>query len=281
MGGDLNAWWRLGLPPAAAIVRLLFRTRVAGIHHVPLEGRAILAFNHISVLDGPCIAVEVGWRRRRMARFLVAAEIFRIPVIGWLLRRYRQIPIRRGRRDAGALDEAVATMRTGALAAIGPEGVVNPDPEHLQRIRSGIARIALPTGAPVIPVGIDGETGAADAAIWTSSDPALEGWEAAEGRFELPEDQQLLTVVATEEGFVAMGWTGPASGDHDGLLWTSRDGSRWRRPPPRADEMVQLGGVGNQEVRSLVSFDRQRLVGVGVSGTDVENAEVWIGTLDE
>jgi 1-acyl-sn-glycerol-3-phosphate acyltransferase len=129
---------------------------VAGIHRVPLEGPAILAFNHISVLDGPCIAVEVGWRRRRMARFLVAAEIFRIPVIGWLLRRYRQIPIRRGRSDAGALDEAVATIRSGPLAAIAPEGVVNPDPEHLQRIRSGIARIALPTGAPVIPVGIWG-----------------------------------------------------------------------------------------------------------------------------
>lgn len=156
MGGDLNGWWRLGVTLAAPIVRLLFRTRVAGIHHVPLEGPAILAFNHISVLDGPCIAVEVAWRRRRMTRFLVAAELFRIPVSGWFLRRYRQIPIRRGQRDAGALDEAIATIRRGAFAAIAPEGAVNPDPEHLQRIRSGIARIALPTAAPVIPLGIWG-----------------------------------------------------------------------------------------------------------------------------
>lgn len=156
MGGDLNVWWRLGVPLAVPLVRLLFRTRVGGVHHVPLDGPAILAFNHISVLDGPCIAVETAWRRRRATRFLVAAEVFRIPVSSWFLRRYRQIPIRRGQRDAGALDEAISTIRRGALAGIAPEGVVNPDPDRLQRVRTGIARIALSTGAAVIPVGIWG-----------------------------------------------------------------------------------------------------------------------------
>jgi 1-acyl-sn-glycerol-3-phosphate acyltransferase len=121
-----------------------------------LAGPAILAFVHISVLDGPCLATEVAWRRRRAVRFLVAAEVFDLPVIGWFLRRFRQIPIRRGRSDAGALDQAVATIRGGALAAIAPEGAVNTRPEELQRIRSGIARMALPTRAPVIPVGIWG-----------------------------------------------------------------------------------------------------------------------------
>lgn len=156
MGGDLNVWWRLGVPAVVPIVRLLFRTRVAGVHHVPLSGPGILAFNHISVLDGPCIAIETAWRRRRATRFLVAVENFAMRIPGWFLRRYRQIPIRRGRRDVGALDEAIATVRAGALAGIAPEGAVNPDPDHLQRVRSGIARIALPTGAAVIPVGIWG-----------------------------------------------------------------------------------------------------------------------------
>jgi 1-acyl-sn-glycerol-3-phosphate acyltransferase len=154
--GDLNPWWRLGAPIAVAVVRLLFRTRVTGIHHVPLDGPGILAFNHVSVLDGPCLAAEVAWRRRRACRFLVAAEVFGLTLPGWFLRRYDQIPIRRGGGDAGALDEAVATIRRGALAAIAPEGPVNPDPERLQRVRTGVARIALPTGAPVIPVGIWG-----------------------------------------------------------------------------------------------------------------------------
>jgi 1-acyl-sn-glycerol-3-phosphate acyltransferase len=154
--GDLDAWWRFGVPIADLIARALFRVRVAGIHHVPLEGPAILAFVHVSVLDGPCLAAEVAWRRRRTVRFLVASEIFDVPVSGWFLRRYRQIPVRRGKSDAGALDEAIATIRRGAVAAIAPEGTVNPAPGSLQRIRSGIARIALPTGAPVIPVGIWG-----------------------------------------------------------------------------------------------------------------------------
>ena len=154
--GDLNIWWKLGVPIAELIVRGLFRVRVAGIHHVPLDGPAILAFVHLSVLDGPSLAAEVAWRRRRTVRFLVAAEIFDVPVSGWFLRRYRQIPVRRGESDAGALEEVIATIRSGAVAAIAPEGTVNPAPGELQRIRSGIARIALPTGAPVIPVGIWG-----------------------------------------------------------------------------------------------------------------------------
>jgi 1-acyl-sn-glycerol-3-phosphate acyltransferase len=154
--GDLNPWWRFGVLLAVPIVRALFRVRVTGIHHVPLSGSAILAFNHISVLDGPCIAVETAWRRRRVTRFLVASEIFDGSFTGWILRRYRQIPVRRGQRDAVALDEAIATIARGALAGIAPEGAVNPDPGGLQRVRSGIARIALPARAPVIPVGIWG-----------------------------------------------------------------------------------------------------------------------------
>lgn len=157
--GDVNVWWRVGIPLVLPIERALFRVRVGGIHQVPLTGPAILAFAHISVMDGPCLAIEVAWRRRRAVRFLVAAEVFDHPVGGWFLRTFRQIPIRRGRSDAGALDEAIATIRRGALAAIAPEGAVNPSPGELQRIRSGIARIALPTGAPVIPVGIWGTHG--------------------------------------------------------------------------------------------------------------------------
>jgi 1-acyl-sn-glycerol-3-phosphate acyltransferase len=154
--GDLNIWWRVGAPIVAVVVRALFRVRVAGIHHVPLQGPAILAFVHVSVLDGPCLAAEVAWRRRRTVRFLVASEIFDVPVSGWFLRHYSQIPVRRGQKDAGALDEVIATIRRGAVTAMAPEGIVNPTPGELQRTRSGIARIALPTDSPVIPVGIWG-----------------------------------------------------------------------------------------------------------------------------
>ena len=155
--GDLNGWWRFGVLVLGAVVRVLFRVRVTGVEHVPMQGPGVVASNHVSVLDGIALALVVARRRRRMTRFLTAAEFFRKPFYAWALRLYRQIPIRRGEGDEGALDEAVRTVRAGALAGIFPEGKVNPTPDGaLQRGRTGVARMALAAGAPVVPVGIWG-----------------------------------------------------------------------------------------------------------------------------
>lgn len=157
MRGELNPWWRAGLAVVSPIVHLVFRVRIEGFEHIPLRGPAILAFNHVSVLDGPVLAILVGRRLGRETRFLVAAEQFDRFLTGWILRRYDQIPIRRGAGDADALDVATETIRRGALAGIAPEGRVNDvGASDLQRVRSGIARIAIPTGAPIVPVGIWG-----------------------------------------------------------------------------------------------------------------------------
>lgn len=155
--GDLNGWWRFGLAVVGLAGWAAFRIRVEGISNVPETGPAIVAGNHVSALDGVVLGLVTGSRRRRMTRFLVAAEFFRKLRFGWALRLYRQIPIRRGQGDQGALDEAIATVRGGALAGLFPEGTVNPDPDGgVQRGRRGVARIALATAAPVVPVGIWG-----------------------------------------------------------------------------------------------------------------------------
>ncbi|HTG48155.1 MAG TPA: lysophospholipid acyltransferase family protein [Actinomycetota bacterium] len=154
--GELNRWWRIGLVVVAPLVRLLFRPRITGVEHVPATGPAILVFNHVSTFDGPVLAIETSRRTRRETRFVVASEFFAKPFFGWILRRFDQIKIRRGEGDADALEHAFAALKDGRLLAIAPEGTVNPDPPELLRIRSGIARIALPTGAPVVPVGIWG-----------------------------------------------------------------------------------------------------------------------------
>jgi 1-acyl-sn-glycerol-3-phosphate acyltransferase len=155
--GELNGWWRAGVAFVGPLARLLFRLRFVDTERIPVRGSAILACNHISVMDGPLLALPPAKERGRSIRFLVAAEIFRAPVIGAALRAFRQIPIRRGQADVGALDEAIGTIRSGALAGIFPEGRVNPgDPSSMQRVRRGVARMALASGAPVIPVGIWG-----------------------------------------------------------------------------------------------------------------------------
>ncbi|MGZ4133135.1 MAG: lysophospholipid acyltransferase family protein [Actinomycetota bacterium] len=157
-GGELNRWWRVGLALTRPIVWLVFRVRVTGLEHVPRTGPVILAFNHVSVLDGPVLAIETGRRIRRELRFLVAAEVFRHRFYGWVLRHYDQISVRRGEGDAAAVEDAAETVTRGAVVAMAPEGRVDDQggAQGLQRIKSGVPRIALPTGAPVVPVGIWG-----------------------------------------------------------------------------------------------------------------------------
>jgi len=155
--GDLNGWWYFGLVVVGFFARLVFRIRVAGAEQTPPAGPGIVAGNHVSALDGIVLSLTTAEHARRMTRFLVAAEFFEKKKVAWALRLYRQISLNRGKADAGALDEAVATIRSGAVAGIFPEGKVNPDPDGgLQRGRRGVGRIALATGAPVVPVGIWG-----------------------------------------------------------------------------------------------------------------------------
>ena len=124
-GSELNGWWRGGLALVGPALRLLFRIRRTGLERIPRTGPAILAANHASALDGIVLAYVVARQRSRPTRYLVAAEFFARRFHGFWLRTFKQIPIRRGTGDSGALDEAEATIRSGAVAGIFPEGTVN------------------------------------------------------------------------------------------------------------------------------------------------------------
>ncbi len=152
----MNWIWIVGAPLVRTIMSTVFRVRIEGSEHVPRDGAVIVAPNHMSVLDGPAVSSITGTRRRRATRNLITAEVFH-GLLGWILRQARQVPIRRGAGDTGALDEAIAAARGGSCIGIFPEGRVSDDPSAgLQRIRSGLTRIAIPSGAPVVPVGIWG-----------------------------------------------------------------------------------------------------------------------------
>lgn len=136
------------------LYRAFLAVRFVGLENIPRTGAGLLASNHISVLDPIGVALgatAVG----RTVRFLGASEVFERPVVGWGLRRIHQIPIRRGARDMAALEEVAAVIRTGALAGIFPEGHLG-DATKLQPGRGGAARIALASGAPLIPAAIWG-----------------------------------------------------------------------------------------------------------------------------
>jgi 1-acyl-sn-glycerol-3-phosphate acyltransferase len=150
---ERDVWWQAGLITLGSLFRVAFRLRFEGLENIPLQGPALLACNHISVLD-PVVVALAPSSRGRTVRFLTAAEFFRRPLIGWGLRKFRQIPIRRGERDFGALQEVGGVIRQGALAGIFPEGYLGTGP--LQRIRRGASRIALAGQVPVIPAAIWG-----------------------------------------------------------------------------------------------------------------------------
>jgi 1-acyl-sn-glycerol-3-phosphate acyltransferase len=154
---ELNRWWSVVSAVSNILMRAIFRVLVEGATNVPSTGPAIVAFNHVSVLDGPVVGIVVARTSRRESRFLVAAELFSQRMAGWILRSFDQIPIRRGQGDSYALEEAVRTVAGGAIAAIAPEGRVNEDgATEMLRLHRGVARLALATEAPVVPVGIWG-----------------------------------------------------------------------------------------------------------------------------
>jgi 1-acyl-sn-glycerol-3-phosphate acyltransferase len=153
-GRELDAWW-MGLRATVGLAfDLGFRLRYFGLENVPMRGGAILAYNHISVLDPVVVAMGAA-KRGRAVRFLGLSEVFEHRLLGWGMRRARQIPLRRGLGDREALDRVARIVGDGAVAGMSPEGTVGSG-DGMQPGQKGVARIALAARVPVIPVGIWG-----------------------------------------------------------------------------------------------------------------------------
>jgi 1-acyl-sn-glycerol-3-phosphate acyltransferase len=131
---------------------LLYRLRYRHGDRLPATGPVLLVANHVSVLD-PLACARLAWDHGRVPHFLIKDAIFR-GVIGTLLRQAGQIPVARGSADAArSLEAARADLRAGNLVVIYPEGSVTRDPDWWpMQSRTGVARLALTTEAPVVPV---------------------------------------------------------------------------------------------------------------------------------
>jgi 1-acyl-sn-glycerol-3-phosphate acyltransferase len=134
-----------------------FRWHIEGIKNIPNQGPVLLAINHIAYLD-PLAAAYVVDKAKRVPRFLAKHELFEDKRIAWLLRGAGQIPVKRGSAAAPmALDEAFTALDGGELIVIFPEGTITRDPDlNPMEGKTGLARLALETNAPVIPCGIWG-----------------------------------------------------------------------------------------------------------------------------
>ena len=137
---------RIGFRP---FVRLLYRVEVTGGEHVP-PGGCVLACNHESIVDPFVLAVATA----REIRYMAKAELFRNRAAAAVFRSLGAFPVERGSGDMGAFTEAERLVREGHVVGIFPQGTSKrrrPRPWH-----RGAARLALTTGAPLVPVHMTG-----------------------------------------------------------------------------------------------------------------------------
>ncbi len=128
---------------------------IEGLEHIPSEGGVILASNHTSYLD-PLALGYFATKRGRRTRFLTKEELFAKPVIGPLFASIGHIPVKRGTAGAAnSLVAAEAALRAGRCIAVFPEGTISLDLEPMVG-KTGTARLAAATGAPVVPIGLWG-----------------------------------------------------------------------------------------------------------------------------
>ncbi|MFN2525184.1 MAG: lysophospholipid acyltransferase family protein [Actinomycetota bacterium] len=139
------------------LLSVWFDWSIEGAENIPRRGAALLAFNHIAYLDPFAAAMAVD-KAGRIPRFLAKSELFQDKRIAWILRGAKQIEVRRGSPAAPmALDHAVDALENGEIVVVFPEGTITTDPE-LRPIeaKTGIARLAMATRAPLIPCAIWG-----------------------------------------------------------------------------------------------------------------------------
>jgi 1-acyl-sn-glycerol-3-phosphate acyltransferase len=149
----LGFWYRFVVYVVKPLL-LAFTTREwRGLENLPREGGFIVAANHLSYVD-PLVVAHCLYDAGRPPRFLAKASLFRMPVLKWILTGAKQIPVHRDTADASqALSAAVDALHRGECVFIYPEGSATRDPELWpMRARTGVARLALLSGAPVIPV---------------------------------------------------------------------------------------------------------------------------------
>lgn len=130
---------------------LAYRARCSDAPNVPGSGGVILAPNHFSAMDH----FFCGLFLRRRVRFMAKSQLFR-GVLAWILRHGGAFPVQRGRHDEQTIATALDILRFGGAIVIYPEGGRSRSGHISDRARPGVGRLALESGAPVVPVAIHG-----------------------------------------------------------------------------------------------------------------------------
>lgn len=133
------------------LAHLLFRIRVVGIDNIPAQGGVMLCSNHRSLWDPPLIGIFVP----RQVHYMAKAELLRIPVLAYFLRKFGVIPVTRGNMSIDTIKISLRLLREQRVIAIFPEGTRSKT-GALGEGKKGAASLALRSGATIIPTAIIG-----------------------------------------------------------------------------------------------------------------------------
>lgn len=131
------------------IYAILFPLKIVGRENVPEEGGVLLCANHISLLD----PMTIGIKLKRQVKYMAKAELFTVPVLGWLVKQLGAFPVKRGGVSKESIKISLNTLRSGNMMGIFPEGTRNSDAGSAKK---GAASFALRSGAAVVPAAIIG-----------------------------------------------------------------------------------------------------------------------------
>ena len=131
------------------LFRILFRGRVSGRHNVPTEGPLVVVANHGSHLDPPLLGHALG----RPVAFMAKEELFRIPLLGPLIRALAAYPVKRGSSDREAIRTATARLSEGWATGVFLDGTRQAD-GRINQPMPGAALLAARSGSPLLPVAI-------------------------------------------------------------------------------------------------------------------------------
>ena len=140
--------YKVGRKLCMILLRILFSVKVEGKEHIPDKGYILVA-NHRTNFDPLFVVTGIP----AQVCFMAKAELFRNPLLGWLINHLGAFPVERGKGDTGAIDWAVGLIRDGKVLGMFPEGTrsVSGVP---QRPKSGAALIAMQTGADLLPCAV-------------------------------------------------------------------------------------------------------------------------------
>lgn len=148
-----NLGYRIGTSIMIPIMNAITKRNWLDTEKIPKSGPVVFYSNHVSYLDALVFA-HMLYMNGRAVRFIGKEAVFKIPVVGWVLKKAEQIPVKRQSDSAAvALSEAIAALKMGHAIGIYPEGTLTRDPNLWPMTgKTGAVRLALAAGAPLIPV---------------------------------------------------------------------------------------------------------------------------------